>query len=135
MGDGAWALLLALHCKGCGSAFAICVSCFRGQVYCGARCRAEARREQHRQANRKYQKSLAGLTRHRERQKRWRGAQVAVTDTATGAEVEPPRTVYERERTRWPATADDDQPRCSVCRRIGTYDDDWFVEAGADRGA
>jgi hypothetical protein len=52
--------------------FFICLSCYRGQTYCGAECRQKARREQLRQANRRYQRSLEARLDHRDRQREYR---------------------------------------------------------------
>ena len=63
-----------LFCRGsgCGAMFYICGSCYRGQVYCGERCRRRMRRNQMRLANRKHQKSLEGRLDHRDRQRVYR---------------------------------------------------------------
>ena len=43
-----------LRCRGtgCGTVFSICGSCWRGQAYCGERCRATAQRRQRRRRKR-----------------------------------------------------------------------------------
>ncbi len=60
-----------LFCRGsdCGVRFYICGSCYRGQVYCGERCRRRMRRRQTRLANRKHQDSPEGKLDHRDRQR------------------------------------------------------------------
>ncbi len=68
--------------------FAVCVGCFRGQCYCGAGCREEARRQQHSEANRRYQQTPEGRANHRRRQREYRERlRARVTDQATGGEV------------------------------------------------
>ena len=63
-----------LFCRGsgCGVMFYICHSCYRGQVYCGERCRRRMRRQQVRRANRKHQDSPEGRLDHRDRQRVYR---------------------------------------------------------------
>ena len=63
-----------LFCRGpgCGAMFYICRSCYRGQVYCGDRCRQKARRQQKRRANRRHQQSREGRLDHRDRQRAYR---------------------------------------------------------------
>ena len=74
-----------LFCRGlgCGVMFYICGSCYRGQVYCGERCRQKARRQQRRDANRRHQQTREGRLDHRDRQRayRQRRRRVRVTDT------------------------------------------------------
>ena len=54
-----------LFCRGPGGGamFTICGSCYRGQVYCGERCRRRMRRQQMRLANRRHQDSPEGRAR------------------------------------------------------------------------
>jgi hypothetical protein len=59
-------------CQACHAFFWICRPCDRGQRYCNTPCRASARREQQRQANRRHQHSLAGRQDHRDRQREYR---------------------------------------------------------------
>jgi len=63
-----------LFCRaaGCREMFFICLSCYRGQTYCSAECRQKTRREQLRQANRRYQRSLEARLDHRDRQREYR---------------------------------------------------------------
>ena len=63
-----------LFCRGsgCGVMFYICGSCYRGQVYCGDKCRRRMRRQQMRRANRKHQDSPEGQLDHRDRQRAYR---------------------------------------------------------------
>lgn len=52
--------------------FWICEHCDRGQCYCSAACRDQARREQHRRANCRHQRSPEGRLDHRDRQREYR---------------------------------------------------------------
>jgi hypothetical protein len=52
--------------------FFICLSCYRGQTYCSRGCRQKSRREQLRQANRRYQQSWEARMDHRDRQREYR---------------------------------------------------------------
>lgn len=67
-------VLRQLFCRaaGCGAMFFICLSCYRGQTYCSQPCRQKSRREQLRQANRRYQQSLEARLDHRDRQRQYR---------------------------------------------------------------
>jgi len=67
-------VLRQLFCRtvGCGAMFFICLSCYRGQTYCSQPCRQKNRREQLRQANRRYQQSLEARLDHRDRQRQYR---------------------------------------------------------------
>ena len=67
----AWVQLVCRG-SGCGVMFYICHSCYRGQVYCGERCRRRMRRNQMRIANRKHQDSPEGRLDHRDRQRVYR---------------------------------------------------------------
>ena len=57
--DVVWRMVVCRG-SGCGAVFYICGFCYRGQAYCGAGCRAPAQRQQRRNANRRYQRSLEG---------------------------------------------------------------------------
>ena len=76
-------VLYLLLCGGCGVAFAICESCYRGQSHCGRACRRRTRRENHRAANALHQTGFDGRLDHARRQAEYRereaGAQ-EVTD-------------------------------------------------------
>ena len=54
--------------------FYLCPHCDRGQRYCSYRCREKSRRQQRREANRRYQQSLGleGRLDHRQRQREYR---------------------------------------------------------------
>ena len=72
--------------------FYICSCCDRGHRYCSDHCRREARQQQRRQANSKYQQTEYGLADHRDRQRdyRERQAQAAaarVTDQSSPCPV------------------------------------------------
>lgn len=60
------------HCSRCHIQVFICSRCDRGNIYCGPCCSQESRVQNHRIANRKYQKSLKGKQKHAERQRRYR---------------------------------------------------------------
>ncbi len=77
--------LLAVRCRAedCGVVFDVCRSCYRGQAYCGDRCREKGRRQIHREANRGYQRTPWGRDDHRDRQRDYRERrrqQAGVTD-------------------------------------------------------
>jgi hypothetical protein len=72
-------------CHRCYAPFWICRPCDRGQQYCSSPCRASARREQQRLANRRHQQSPEGRLDHRDRQRAYRKrcAQRRVTDQSS----------------------------------------------------
>ena len=77
--------LIPRRCGWCHRVFTVCVGCFRGQIYCRESCRERARREQHTEANRKYQRTPHGTENHRRRQREYRERhRLGVTDQATG---------------------------------------------------
>lgn len=57
---------------GCGARFFLCRACDRGQCYCSAACRAQARTVQQRRARQRHQRSSAGRLDHRDRQRAYR---------------------------------------------------------------
>ncbi len=126
-----------LFCRGsgCGVMFYICRSCYRGQVYCGDRCRGRMRREQRRRANRRYQRDPEVREDHCQRQReyrercrlgrvtdhtsagRGRSDKVGEPWTETGmstplAEVFQGRPRFQRRQTAI-------QPVCILCGRVG----------------
>jgi hypothetical protein len=72
----------------CRAVFTICVSCDRGQRYCGAACRSAVRRRQRHDANQRYQQSEQGRDTHRHCQRRYRegAAKAPVTDQVSRLE-------------------------------------------------
>ena len=117
----------------CRALFWICTCCDRGQRYCSAECRRQARCQQHRAANRRHQRSAEGRLDHRDRQRayRCRHFRRRVTDqgsqsSASGSPSEggkavtmpavAPLVVRPRERrVFW--------MRCVVCGRAGRFVD------------
>ena len=70
-----------LTCVHCHAVVLVCPHCDRGQRYCSARCRDQARRVAQRQAARRYQSTPRGRWAHARRQRRYRarGEQKKVT--------------------------------------------------------
>lgn len=68
------AVLRQRVCRGseCHAVFWICRHCDRGQRYCSPACRAQARLQQRRRANRRHQQSPEGRLDHRDRQREYR---------------------------------------------------------------
>lgn len=123
--------------QGCQTVFWICTHCDRGQRYCCAACRSEARRQQCRAANRRYQRSPEGRLDHRDRQRayRERHAPVRVTDQSSHSGISPPPFGC-GETITMPVTAAlrvappgrlekraDLWLRCSICGRPGRFVD------------
>ena len=97
--------------------FTICVSCDRGQRYCGRACRATVRRQQRREANGRYQEGEAGREAHRRCQRRYRvgAAESSVTDQGV-PEITSPSSAQ-------PQTL----CRCAVCGRQSSWIDPFPV--------
>jgi len=70
-----------LTCVHCHAVVLVCPHCDRGQRYCSARCRDQARRVAQRQAGGRYQSTPRGRSAHALRQQRYRarGEQKKVT--------------------------------------------------------
>ncbi len=56
----------------CRARFFVCRACDRGQCYCSAACRAQARAQQLRVARQRHQRTAAGRLDHRDRQRAYR---------------------------------------------------------------
>ena len=76
--------------SGCGAVFWICRHCDRGQRYCSAVCRDQARRGQLRRANCRYQQSPEGRLDHCDRQREYRRRKACVTDQGSLSITSPP---------------------------------------------
>jgi hypothetical protein len=74
---------------GCGIDFYLCRSCDRGQCYCGEYCHHQARLEQRRKANRKYQANFAAKLDHAECQRAYCQRQKLKLKKVTGQGSEP----------------------------------------------
>ncbi len=64
-----------LRCACCHTEVLVCAPCDRGQRYCSAECRKQARLASQRRASRVYQNSRVGRCNHARRQKRLRARQ------------------------------------------------------------
>ena len=127
--------------QGCQTVFWICTHCDRGQCYCSPACRIEARRRQHRAANRRYQKSLEGRLDHRDRQQHYRERRrrPRVTDQSSLSVISPAPFGYGETittpspegtpvalRAAPPSRLEkraDPWLRCSICGRPGRFVD------------
>jgi len=65
-------LSLQRRCRWCDIVFCICRCCFRGQVYCCDTCQLYGRRQNHREAQRRYRQTDKGKKAHREAENRRR---------------------------------------------------------------
>ena len=75
----------------CGAIFFICAHCDRGQRYCSAVCRQQARRQQWRTASRRHQQTLEGKLDHQDRQRAYRqrkAASISNSVTHQGSQAE-----------------------------------------------
>ena len=104
-----------LRCRGtgCGTVFSICGSCWRGQAYCGARCRATAQRRQRRHATAKHQRSDEGRLDHRDRQRAYR-ARCRLRRVTDAPSPRPPRSTTIASPVRHAGI----RPVCRVCGRV-----------------
>jgi hypothetical protein len=135
-------LLRLRVCRRCYALFWICRPCDRGQRYCSPPCRASARWQQQRQANRRHQQTPEGRLDHRDRQRAYRKrcTQRRVTDQSSpalvsGSNMQPwdfestqkaarvgssARQVRFRVLPAWRRTARKlSPPRCLICGRWG----------------
>lgn len=95
------------NCVRCHAQVIICSHCDRGNIYCESMCSKQARVQNHKISNQKYQKTLKGKQKHAERQRRYRERQKQkVTDQ--GSPGLPPNDLLpnvpneEKERVREP---------------------------------
>ena len=78
--------------SGCGVVFWICRHCDRGQRYCSPACRTQARLQQRRRANSRYQRSPEGQLDHCDRQREYRKrkpCRARVTDQGSNSITSP----------------------------------------------
>src|SRR5260370_34052953 len=75
--------LRVISCKHCQGRFYICSSCYRGQRYCSELCRTPARRQQKREANRRYRQSREARLDHCDRQREYRRRKKSVLDQSS----------------------------------------------------
>ena len=116
-------VLYLLTCRRCFSPFAICESCYRGQWYCGWRCRLVARILSHRVANRREQASRDARLNHAERQAEYRARILAgqkVTDQSSRAGIEFPTLLAPHVGA---ALVVNGVAVCLVCGRSGPFVD------------
>ena len=79
-------LLIEIRCQWCDICFFICQRCFRGQAYCGDKCRIAGKRHKHREAQRRYRRSRKGKDAHRRaEQRRRKGLKKSMTDRRSTA--------------------------------------------------
>jgi len=124
---------------GCNAVFWICRHCDRGQRYCSAVCRDQARRVQRRRANCRYQQSPEGRLDHCDRQREYRRRRACVTDQGSLSITSPPLFACGTQETtslppsgdlgvafiqfRQPAQSRPSILRCIVCSRSGRFVD------------
>jgi hypothetical protein len=70
------------RCRGCATLFMICRRCYRGQTYCGTRCRVRERAMQRRAARARHQTSIEGRADHRDRNRQCRLRKRSATTTS-----------------------------------------------------
>jgi hypothetical protein len=128
-----------LFCReiGCGMMFFICRTCYRGQAYCSDGCRLRSRREQRRNANRRYQQDPEVRQDHRQHMRELRRQQresrvidqssALASDSGT---LSPPlvkqsengsRVEEVRDQAREPWRNRAIQIVCVICGRVGRW--------------
>ena len=114
MGD---VLLKMVRCRCCGRYFHVCRSCWRGQAYCGERCREIRQRRLHQIAQKKYRHTDKGRKTHRlyeqKRRKNQKKKKIMGDDSAT-----PPKSCDMESKKR-----SGNRPRCLFCGSIGVVVD------------
>jgi len=105
-------LLKTIQCKHCGLIFHVCRSCFRGQAYCCDFCRHEARKKNHREAQRRYQQTEEGreTRRNAERMRRIKKGEKTVADQSST-----PESSCDNVQPKWFGGGH----RCHFCGRRG----------------
>ena len=123
-------------CLGCQTVFWICQHCDRGHRYCSLACRTQARLQQRRRANGRYQRSPEGLLDHRYRQNAYRCRQRKnVTDPGSLSIPSPAPSEHEiaentakshpatTETRRWFGLRRSRFPHCIICGRSSPWVD------------
>ena len=108
-------------CGRCRSQVLVCRDCDRGQIYCFGTCAQDARRENQREARRRYQATPRGRAMHAARSRRYRARVQCVTDHSPAneqkagplLELEVGEALSEPSRSRKSPL----QWRCHHCRR------------------
>ena len=108
-------------CGRCRSQVLVCRDCDRGQIYCFGTCAQDARRENQREARRRYQATPRGRAMHAARSRRYRARGQCVTDHSPAneqkagplLELEVGEALSEPSRSRKSPL----QWRCHHCRR------------------
>ena len=85
-----------LVCRGCGTEFRVCQSCWRGQRYCGKECSRHARTESKRKNQKKYSKTPQGRKLHKLKQKRYRKIHDRQKNSETDHTTALPKTPLKR---------------------------------------
>lgn len=107
------------NCASCRCQTIICTHCDRGNIYCGSDCARKLRTQNHRIANRIYQKTFRGSQKHAARQKRYRlRKKQKVTDQGSA---------LISQNDLLPATENDtkkitsEQMHCHFCKKIVSH--------------
>ena len=105
-------VLKEVKCKYCGQIFYVCRRCWRGQVYCGKRCRKICQRPMRREAQRKYRQSDKGKKTRRkyENDRKKKKNRKKTSDTSTT-----PQATFDIEAPESPGN----QPKCLFCGLSG----------------
>ena len=123
MGD---VLLRVVQCRCCGCFFHVCRSCWRGQAYCGERCRRIRQRQLHRKAQGKYRNSKKGKERRRLYEKTKKSKKNGLNP---GDDSSTPQKDCDIE----PKKRSGNRPSCLFCGSIGVVVDHFPRRAYAGR--
>jgi len=107
--------LKKIRCKRCGAIFYVCRSCFRGQVYCGDRCRKASQDEAHRESERRYRQTDKGRETHRQGEKRRRMRKNKKNKKTVDDETTTPPLAFDNMDSNLPGT----EIKCHFCGAYG----------------
>ena len=134
-------LFLTIRCALCEALFSLCLSCYRGHVYCDDRCRRDGYRRTRRAANARHRSSPEGRLDARDRQRARRLRRREVTDQGSAVPalpitVPPPEIPAEpmpaitppaeTSRDPTPIPARTARPPLTRCRRCGAVGTTWL---------
>lgn len=105
-------LSIEVQCLCCGFRFYVCRSCWRGQAYCGERCRRIRQSQLHRKAQRKYRYSKKGKERRRLYEKRKKSKK-------NGLKPGDDSSIPQKDCNIEPKKRSENRPRCHFCGSIG----------------
>jgi len=94
--------IIEIQCRMCDARFQICRSCWRGQGYCGCKCRKSKKRQDHCETQCRYRQTEKGKKTHREYERKRRKIREPKDESREKAELRkrPKETHVHREREK-----------------------------------